>query len=518
MKNDIANEFSALIEAAREVSADLGQTVEEILTVGISNPLPPEEARSVLTKVVEVVRAGTAARGDDTGLSVLDRNVEDFIEHVISVRARLLPASDDSEELPERLQLQPYNGIEPHPVKPSPIFHEHEIPVIEGFVRTRDIKVWDENERIDIHLNQFRQVNNRPPSADELLDIMLGKLKLPGVTADDQFKIKELARSIAVNGVRKPPIIDLDGTLLDGNRRVSACYYILNSSDFSAEEKRRAEWLQVWQLTEHATNADREAVIVSLNFEPDYKQEWPEYVKARKVYEHWQAMLALEQRASPSNARQREMKREIARQFALSIDEVNRYIKMVELADEFEDYHVADRKQDKYAAKHRAESVFQYFDELGKGKGAGGVNWCLNQDDSFKHLVFDLLYDDKFRNWTKIRDLKYVYSNEDALEHLKRARTESDIEDAQELVDDACGFARRDRAIERQVGANTRIKVFVDWFKDLPVKTFREDEPGAISRENLKGLRDVLQLVEQHLDEANEDDKPDDSHATVAGE
>ena len=228
----------------------------------------------------------------------------------------------------------------------------------------------EENERIDIHLNQFRQVNNRAPTDEELLSIMLGNLHLPGVTKDDQFEIKQLARSIAVNGVRKPPIIDLDGTLLDGNRRVSACYYILSSSsdEFSAEEKKRVEHLQVWQLTEHATDLDRDAVIVSMNFEPDNKEDWPEYIKATKVYQKWQGMLALEPRGNPGQKRQTEIKRDISRSFALSMHEVNRYIQMVGIAEEFEDYHIGERNRNHYEVKHRANHYFQYFDEAGQGQ------------------------------------------------------------------------------------------------------------------------------------------------------
>lgn len=502
IQTDIANEFRAVIEAAHRLSTDAGQTVEEILESGMREPLPPEEIKSLLNRVVEVVRTGVAKRGDTAGMVALERDTEEFIEQVVALRSNLVSALDlDPPAEKVRLELQNHNDIKVRPVRPNPVFHEREVPVFEGFVRTRDIKVWSENERIDIHLNQFQQVHGRMPTSDELLDIMLGKLNLPGITGDDQFAIRELARSIAVNGVRKPPIIDIDGTLLDGNRRVSACYFILLSPDFSPEEKRLAERLQVWQLTEHATNADREAVIVSLNFEPDYKQDWPEYVKARKVYAEWQAMLDLEPRANPNVTRQREMKRIIARRFALGVDEVNRYIQMVDLADDFELYHVSERNKDKFAVKHHAERYFQYFDELGKGKGSGGVYWSLNQDDAFKHLVYDLLFDGKFQNWNRIRDLRYVYQNEDALEYLSRARSELDQEAGQELVNDGCGLARSSRAEQRQLGANTRVKVFVDWFKDLPVKAFQRGEPGAITQDNLKGLHDVLQLVDQHLNE-----------------
>ena len=69
-----------------------------------------------------------------------------------------------------------------------------------------------------------------------------------------------------------------------------------------------------------------------------------------------------------------------------------------------------------------------------------GVAYTLNQDDSFKHLVYDLLYDGKFKNWTLIRLLKY--NDDDVTTDLKRARDESDIEEAQEIVDIALHEAK----------------------------------------------------------------------------
>jgi len=502
--------FADLIDEARRVSADVGDLVAEVLDAGLNQPLTREEARSLLTRVIEVVREGAARRGDRDGVAVLDRDIEGFIDRVVEARQKIEREQALRLNSP-RLQLQKHNSIEPRPVRPNPVFHEREVPVWEGFVRTKDIQLWDANARLDIHLNQFQEKHGRRPEAHELLDIMIGTLKLEGISDGDQFEIVALANSIRVNGVRKPPIIDVDGTLLDGNRRISACYYILNSADFTAEEKRRAEWIQVWQLTPHATDEDREAVIVSLNFEPDNKQDWPQYVKARKVFDEWQALLALEPKPNPPAAKQTEMKRAIARKFALSVNEVTRYIQMVGLAQEFEDHHISTRGQDTFAAKHKAERYFQYFDELGKGKSEGGIYWTLNQEDAFKSLVFDLLYDGKFSNWNKIRDLKYIFQNEDAMEYLRRAREEPDVETAQDHVDDAIGLARARRADIRQVGANTRVRDFVKWFKDLPVKTFKPGEPGAIDPENLAGLRDVLSLVELNLGTADGHDEA--SHA-----
>jgi hypothetical protein len=297
--------------------------------------------------------------------------------------------------------LRGHNGLEPGPVRPTPIFHTRSVPMNAGYVQLADIRLWDANERLDIHLNQFHQKHGRRPTHEELVDIMTDKLRLPGMPEEEQFKIAALARSIAANGVQKPPILSYDGRLLDGNRRVAACHYILHSRDdeFSTEQKQRAERVYVWQLSEHATAEDENAVVVALNFESDYKEPWPEYIKARKVYEEWQNILALE--TSPANGRrQTELKKKLSLQFALgpTTSVVNRYLKMMDWASGFEEFLINERGKDSYEVKHRANQYFQYFDELSKGGSPGGVAHAINSDENFKHLVFDLLFQGKFRN------------------------------------------------------------------------------------------------------------------------
>lgn len=495
-------EFGRLVTRAYEMSSEVGSKVEEILKEGLENPFSDEELVALLNELIETMREGAEARGDKVTSAQLNTDLTKFITDIVASRKKFEQEQLDyaeTEGSKVRVELKSLDGIDPHPVRPTPTFHENPIPINEGFVNVRDIKLWDENDRIDIHLAQFMRANGRKPTSHELLDIMLSQMDMPGLALEsDQFKILDLARSIAVNGVRKPPILDVDGKLLDGNRRVAACYYILNSGDFTAKEKKRAETIIVWQLTEHATDADREAVIVSLNFEPDYKEQWPEYVKARKVYDEWKAMLSREPRAN--GTRMNEMRKELARKFALGPDtrRIVRYVKMVEMADEFEDYHVIERQRDTFEVKHSAERHFQYFDELTKGT-SGGVHYSLNQDDTFKHLVFDLLYPGKFNNWREIRSLKHFPGNDDAMLVLRRARDEEDTETAQDLVEQAVGVVNAKRADQRQLGANSRIEIFVKWLEELPVKAFQPGEPGSITTENLKALHKALKLIEGYF-------------------
>ena len=494
---DIRKSIEMVIEEARRISTDVAEEVKEILQQGKENPLTPDESFQLLTKIIAVLKHSASKRGDQATSKSLEGDINQIVQQVIQIRERVMQDTIQETTQTKKLELIAYNGIKPGVLLPTPCFQGRFIPMNSGFVKTTDIQLWDENDRLDIHLGQFRQKTGRNPNPEELLDIMFSKMELPGIAddeKDDQFEIVELARSIAVNGVRKPPILDIDGTLLDGNRRVAACYYIQNSDEFDSEQKRRAEYITVWQITEHATNDDRNAVVVSLNFESDCKLDWPDYIKARKVYEEWQAMLALELRI-PGRQRQAEMKRELSMKFALGPDTgtVNRYLKMVDWVTDFEEYHINQKKRDPYEVKHRANRYFQYFNELSKGETKyGGIAFALTQDDGLKHTIFDLILDDKFTNVLQVRALKPTLNNPESRELLARARNESDLDIAQDHIEDAITTASLQRAERRALGADSRIESFVKWLEEVPPKAFRDQ----IKPENLEGLLNALKLVE----------------------
>jgi hypothetical protein len=320
---------------------------------------------------------------------------------------------------------------------------------------------------------------------------MMSTTPLPGLEGDDQFKIKPLGRSIANNGVRKPPVIDLDGTLLDGNRRVAACLWVLGDSGFTAEQRERAEWVFVWQLTEYSNSEHRHRVVVSLNFEEDLKEDWPEYVKARKVFEAWQEMLSIEPRV-PSTARTTELKKELSKKFALGPrpDIVSRYIRMVQEANRFEEHQVEERRQDPYEVMHRASEYFQYFDELTKGKN-NGVAAALNTDDVLRGLVYDLLFQQKFIAFNQVRDLRHVADDEQAIQGLRASRDEQDLEVGQEQLKNVLATARALHADRRNTDPNPRIADFVEWLEALPVSAFRD----SVKTENLEKLLLALKLT-----------------------
>jgi hypothetical protein len=493
---ELSAEFRRLIETAQKITADVGAEADRILREGFASPLDAGQAERLLTRVIEVLRAGAESRGDTANAQALD--VHELLRMANAVRERVRQAG--SEHAPARMAkektvhlIEDHNGIKAGEVVPIPVFHEKAIPMVGGYIKTQDINLWGSNERLEIHVGQFRAKNGRAPSPEELFHIMTGKMPLEGVgEGEDEFKIAELAKSIAANGVRQPPIIDVDGTLLDGNRRVSACMAILANTSglFSAEEKKRAEHIYVWQLTAHALNEDRRRVIVSLNFEDDYKVKWPKYIKARKVAEEWEALLALQPRA-PGPVQQKEMKRALARKYALDVEDVTKFIKMVSWVRDFEDHLVNLRKQDEFKVKHASSRYFEYFDELSKGEKPGGVAWTLAQDDKFKEIVFDLLYSGKFDSFAQIRQLKTIATIPEARDHIAKAHAEPDVPSAQEHVDDAVTIAKTKDAASRYLGANSRIETFSKWLEEVPPRAFRDD----VYPENLRRLINAMDIT-----------------------
>lgn len=486
MDEQLKTTLEGLIRAAYDASADIGHEVERILKEGWESPLNEAEVIRLLTMTIEHLKKSPALSGDASVQQSMGKDISKLVSRVIETRERIahvLPRQTSGPSRPDSMEIYP-----------RPCFHGVYVPMLNKEVSVRDIDLWNDNHRLETHISQFEDRNGRKPSSDELLSIMLSHMDLPGIpdqSRDDQFEIVKLAQSIAENGVRRPPILDNDMTLLDGNRRVAACLHILNSPKFSPEQKRRVEKIPCWQLTPYATDKDREAIIISLNFEDDCKEPWPEYVKARIVYDHWQAMLAMESEQSLTPEREKALRKSLAERFAIEHRKAERYLAMVGLAQEFEDYHVNENGKDVYEAKHHADRYFQYFDELTRGRSPGGVFHTLNQDETLKRTVFDLLFDGKLRNWRIVRWLRFT--NEETMAALVRAKGE-EKEIAQDTVEDALATAFHRSRESRDVSAaaaNSRIKNFAEWLEGLPPSAFRD----SVRTDNLQALLKALQLV-----------------------
>lgn len=176
--------LESIIETAREVSSDLGAEVEEVVREGLARPLDTAQARRLLARIVEVVDGRAAEVISDSDTAALRRDLQRLDSDVGAGRDTPRPPA---------VTLESREGLG-GPVTPTPVFHGRKIPMNEGIVKTLDIPLWDHNERLEIHLEQFRQANGRGPTSDEVLDLMLSRMQLPGAL-DDEFEIRKLANT-----------------------------------------------------------------------------------------------------------------------------------------------------------------------------------------------------------------------------------------------------------------------------------------------------------------------------------
>lgn len=459
--------------------------------------LSENEARVLFERILIALRTEQGKKLDKRTRARIAQEVRSIIDGIMEARRTATDAAAEagrtirpaSGKQTQHLELVKYNGLTPRPVLPEPVYFGRPIPLQEGYARTEDIKLWDGNHRLELYIDEFTDKNHRRPTSKEMLDIMLGILTLPGAGAKaDPFEIEKLAQSIAVKGVERPPVIDWHGNAYDGNRRLAACNLILHSSEFDDDAKRRASHVRVWQMPDGATQDQIEAVVIALNFEDDLKMPWPEYVKAKQVYDDYVERFDRKTvRKAVTDIEDRVIRREVATKFGLKIANVTRYIRMVTWANEFREYHTEQERPETEIA-HRTNRLFQYFYELDSGRGEDKLATKLQNDPAFKGLVFDLMYDDKFRNWSQVRELKKVVQLPAAVDLLRTAHASAHRETARQLVDDAVFEARKNSTTSRQAGIGEYLSKVTKWLtEDATVASMRTLDPDV-----LRGFYDAV--------------------------
>lgn len=441
-----------LLEQAGTLAAEYGEEVAAAVKAATEEPLDPVRARQLYTRVIKILRGaeGVDVEGDTVVAAQIRREVEAVVG---SVRRPRVNGGG--------LTFVERNGLTPHAVTPIPVFNNQYIPMTEGYVDVETLDLWPENHRIELHVEEFRNINGRDPDRGELLELMHGKITLPSLDRrhqKDPFKLVPLAQSIARKGVERPPIVTYEGLPKDGNRRIAASLLVLDRDEFGPEEKERARWIRVWRAPEGTTDDQFDAIVVALNFEEDHKIEWPEYVKARLVVNRYE-FLREQVKGRFTEAKGRELRKEVAKQFAITLPEVTRYLRMVQWADDFEAYHLAEGR-DPAKVRYKANDNFQWFYEIDAGRAGEKLTRSqLDNDDELKAVVFDLMFD-VFDSGEQVRALHTVVGDSDALNVLVKAHdlAASDADSALDLVKDAIEIGKSRSIKRRRVGHEQFLK------------------------------------------------------------
>lgn len=439
-----------LVEQSLELSQDFGPDVAEAVRLATEEPLDVETATRLYTRILEMLRARGRMLNDDERRQ-LAREVAGEVSQLVSAKARpATSAADVGLPVGDGIRLLERNGVKPHPVTPTPIFGSTSIPLVEGYVDVNDLLLWRENHRVELYVRDFVERNGREPDSSELVLLMQGRLDdLPSLRAKkDPFEILPLARSIARKGVERPPIVTWDGVPKDGNRRITASKLVLTSDDFNADQKERARYLRVWQAPQGTTEDQFESIVVALNFEPETKKPWPEYVKGRLVVERYRA-LRDDYKGMLSRAQDKRLREEVAQQFAITTAEVLRYLKMLQWAEDFESYHIDERGLSPAVVRYKANDVFQWFYEIQAGRSGTKLTEQLEKDEDLRPVVYDLMFD-VLDSGAQVRALHNVVADESAMNLLKQAHKEAEHpEQALTLVEEAITEAKRKSPTKR---------------------------------------------------------------------
>ena len=437
--DDLERGLDAIIEEVETLSADYEVVVREAIEAAREKPLSDTEARGLYVRILTILR--TAGRDLDGAQSAaVAGEIQAEAEALLSARATR-QAAPAGGEVSGGLVFHERNGLKLRPVVPIPTFNGQSIALYEGYVDVATLPLWIGNHRVELYVDEFRTLNDRDPNAEELLSIMHGKLALPSQDSTDPFKLRGLAASIARKGVERAPIVTWEGEPKDGNRRIAASRLVLADPDATFEAKERARWIRVWQAPEGTTDDQFEAIVVALNFEPDHKEDWPEYVKARRVVERYR-LLRDDIHGNLSAAKQLELRKQVAEMFAIEHKDVKRYLEMVKWAEDFEEYHVADRGLDEAAVRYKANDIFQWFYEVQAGRGPDKLVQKIEQDEALRAIAYDLMYD-VLDSGLQVRNLHKVVADEAALGYLKKAHDETDPDEALKFVDIAIAEAQK---------------------------------------------------------------------------
>lgn len=458
-----------LLEEMQLLSADIGEEVESAIEAARHEPLDDATAERLYTRILMILK--DARNNGEDGATVAEQ-----VRSIMSSRAGA-PNSHPWGNVPLVIR----NGLEPHLVMPTPVFNGRPVPMWEGYVDVDAISLWKGNHRVELQVAEFRERNGRDPDDDELLQLVQGDLHLPSLTKKDPFKIAGLAESIARKGVERPPILTAEGEPKDGNRRLAASKKVRSSDKRSKDERERARWVKVWVAPPGTTDDLFDAIVVALNFEEDYKEQWPEYVKARLVVAEYRKQRD-EVTGAFTSAKDSVLKKAVAEQFAIKPTAVTRYLRMVQWAEDFEAYHVDEVGRDASAVRYKADEIFQWFYEIQAGRGAEKVVTLFDEDDQLRAQIYDLMFE-VMDSGTQVRSLFKVVADPQSREYLEEAHRQLEKKDrtaALDQVKNAVTTADQNTSARKKIGFESFLRSCVDRLGSAPPDNWQTLESSLL--------------------------------------
>lgn len=376
-------------------------------------------------------------------------------------------------------------------------FHGMEIPGWIGRVNVEDVQGYVENKRLKFYLNRWRNLRQTPdaiPTTQEMYEIMLRADEEIEKEDKKLFYLERLARSIVRNGVQEEIIVFCDAQgelwLWDGNRRFFSTYHIMHNEAFQSSRD-SVQWLPCFLVeTSGDPNHDnkrKHAILTETNFVKKDSISWPTYIKAQEIWEQFNIRVQIDP-TDPALGRQ--IKDELAKEYGLyskgkpSWRQVDRWIKMVELAKEFKEYQEEEKQRDEDTVDLSVSDRFEYFDELSKPK----VKDVLDKDPDKRDEVFDWLWDNKFPSFASVREVPSLYEDPVALA-LMRGNDPKAFENAQAAL-----AANDPSRLKDTRAAAAKIEHFAKW-----LNTFKREDFRQLNADSLAQLKQILTDITKML-------------------
>jgi len=403
--------------------------------------------------------------------------------------------------------------IEPRVLNRS--FHGHLYGGWSGHVRFEDIGSWIDNPRTEYLKISFLRDSGILPTSEQMC-LMMVEDDAP----ETGMGIKELAHSIAENGLRQALILTQDGRLLDGNRRYAALWWL---RQMDADIPDDAKLVPVWVLDAEPHDDAEFYITTDLNFVGDYKKEWGQYVRARVLYHEWDKGKKNGGYSVPM----------LAQRYGWSQSRVRSYVNTAALIEEFLDQH-----EEAPEALEQAFEHFVWFEQLRRSNGKK-----LDGDYEFKAAIFDWILpregeEGRFSQMKDFARLTEIREKPEAWEALENKTGPGALREAIYIVDgDKVPRGKDPKAkVERVVkdltdlqskgdldkldtktldafhevatqvpgappDAEARIYKMVDWLDQLSVGDMR-----SLSVDALETLRSVLDTVIKMAENARAED------------
>jgi hypothetical protein len=359
----------------------------------------------------------------------------------------------------------PFMLDKPKPLIKLRLYNGRRINVWEGKVKVSSILGWADNPRIELEKKKYlSQVGGRPLTQDEIFDLMKN---------DPEVRLKDLRDDILKNGLREPLTLSYTGKLLDGNRRFFAVKFALEGMSSTDPNRQDLETVEAHVLSEDATAADEQNVLVEENFSASLKIEWPAYVKAVQVIEAHGDGLSPE---------------EISQKFSWAKSKIKETLKIHEVIQEFIIFATANIDPDDETgggfglSEQEAETIaaknYQYFNEAQKS-----FFDPLKTDIDFKIQFFKWINESKFSSFPEVRVAYKAWQHPEA----KAALLQPDPAAAKSAKAILDYNARIVRSGDEAVG---RIDTFVKFIKDMTASDIK-----LIPESSRKSLQEALELV-----------------------